>query len=169
MVQSKIQFPAQEYGNFIPDLGKFLLAVPDDDNVIHVPDVPMDVQGMLHILVQYIEVDVCEHLACQIPDGNTGVLQPALWRYFVRAHALRQPKLRLVAVQDGPKQPHHAWVCDLLPNDFQKNLMVYPVEILGNVQFQGIGRAATVRLPHPVLEFIQCRVCAFALTAGIAI
>ena len=56
MVQSKIQFPAQEYGNFIPDLGKFLLAVPDDDNVIHVPDVPMDVQGMLHILVQYIEV-----------------------------------------------------------------------------------------------------------------
>ena len=74
MVQSKIQFPAQECGDLVPDVRKFLLIAPDDDNVVHVPDVPVDVQGMLHILVQNVEVDVGEHLAGQVPDGNAGIL-----------------------------------------------------------------------------------------------
>ena len=74
MVQGKIQFPAQEHGDLVPDVCKFLLVVPDDDNVVHVPDVPVDVQRMLHILVQNIEVDIGEHLAGQVSDWNAGVL-----------------------------------------------------------------------------------------------
>ena len=31
MVQSKIQFPAQECGDLVPDVCKFLLVAPDDD------------------------------------------------------------------------------------------------------------------------------------------
>ena len=74
MVQSKIQLPAQECGDLVPDVCKFLLVMPDDDNVVHVPDVPVDVQRMLHILVQNIEVDIGEHLAGQVSDWNAGVL-----------------------------------------------------------------------------------------------
>ena len=43
MVQGEIQFSAKEGTNLISKLCKLLLVMADDDNVIHVPDVPVNV------------------------------------------------------------------------------------------------------------------------------
>lgn len=62
MVQRKIQLSAKECANLITKPCKLLLVMTDDDNVIHVPDIPMDVQRMFHKPIQDVEVNVCKHL-----------------------------------------------------------------------------------------------------------
>lgn len=120
---------------------------------------------VLAILVQLVQHDVGKHLGQQVADGHSHIVQPAFKCQITRPHAGRQSERLPRVIDDALQKRHQFRVTDSAPQNPQKHGMVYPVEILGDVQFQvipvGIFRA--VDLAQPVLQALHRLVTALCI------
>lgn len=106
---------------------KFLqpnLARPKDHEIIHEPHIVAYTELIFDVVVELVQIDVCENLTCQTALGDTLAMG--------KAFALRDLL---------PNQPEDILIADSVPNEPHQNLVVYVVKILRHIAFQNIELA----------------------------
>jgi len=92
-----------------------------DDKIVDISDVVFYFQFVFDVLVKFIEVDVCEELACPV----------AKWHSFMECFCF-------VIVQNELNEPYCVFVVYMAFYDAKKNVVIDCFKVVVNVCFENI-------------------------------
>lgn len=126
----KVQLVPEKDINLRHDPLCFFSSFDQDAEIIHVPNVVMQAENVLAILVKPVQVDVCCFLAGQVANRHTHIIQPLLFWAVVRAGSRRQSEWYIRVVEDHRHQPQKPLVVRVVPVDIKGDFVIHAVEIL---------------------------------------
>ena len=112
-MQFELQTMAQECRDFVFPNFENSSVVMQDNEIIHVADVVFRFQSVFYELIEFVEINICEELGCEVAQGHS-----FSWIFC------------FMVVQDYFNEPNNVQIAYLLPDNAQKNLMIHAVEIM---------------------------------------
>jgi hypothetical protein len=92
-----------------------------NNEIVHVPDVILRFQLVLHVLVQLVQIDVRQELAGPVAER----------------HPLARP--RVMVLEDHSRQPEDSFIWDSAFDNYEQRVVVDGVEVAFDVAFQGVA------------------------------
>lgn len=160
-IQLQLEMTCEKNIHCPPAVPQICLVITHDDHIIHVADIFPCVQLVLGILVGFVQIEIGEHLACQIADWHADA-SFSLTCLDVNAE---QPSALLI-VNDAPQELQQFLVFENPVQDTKQDAVVDAVKVLADIKFQNVG--LTRRVPKVLLELTNRSLCTAADPAGVA-
>lgn len=96
-IQLQLEMTCEEIIHRLPAVPQICFVITHDDHIIHVADILSRIQLVLCKLVGLVEVEIREHLACQVADWHADASFA-----FSRLNVYAEKAAALVVVNDTP-------------------------------------------------------------------
>lgn len=94
-----------------------------DDEVVHVPHIEVQAEGVLAILIESVEIDVCGFLRGEVAYRHADLVNPLFPWAVVGSHAYWQAKRHVRVIDDDGHQPEEPRVVGVVCIYFERHLM----------------------------------------------
>lgn len=126
-IQLQLEMICEEIIHRLPAVPQICFVIAHDDHIIHVADILSRIQLMLGVLVGFIDVEICKHLARQVADWHADASFA-----FSRLNVYAEQSAALLIVNDAPQELQQFLVLENSVQDVKQNIVVDAVKILAD-------------------------------------